>query len=199
MPTLAEIRAELGRRGWLRLMGPPLSEPDLLAFEADHGVALPADYRAFLAAIGNGGPGPGCGLIPLDRALDYDDRLWGAPVPQGHLLRPFPHTDGFDQGLVDDDELARQVHALTGGTLGLAHLGCGRYAVLVVSGPTLGCVWLDASDPGQGVHPLGLGFLEWYRKWLDGEMETLWKPADFAGGRTSGIRRAIGRWVFGRR
>jgi len=37
----------------------PLEEVELYAFEKEHGIRLPKDYRAFLKHAGNGGPGYG--------------------------------------------------------------------------------------------------------------------------------------------
>jgi hypothetical protein len=43
-------------------LGPTLSEDRLQKIEAYYSIELPADYRTFLACIGNGGAGPGYGL-----------------------------------------------------------------------------------------------------------------------------------------
>lgn len=193
MATIASIREQLGSRGYLRLMGPTLSEDALRGIEATHGVALPDEYRAFLQQIGNGGPGPYYGLLPFEKALDYDDRLWGATVPTDHLSSPFPHIAAFnpeadhrlageqvDRGAITEVELSHLVHSSTDGTLGLAHHGCAYYDTLVVTGPTRGTVWHDASDTGQGFFPLNMGFFDWYQRWLDGGIVTMWKESDFA-------------------
>ena len=194
MTDIAAIKRQLQERDYLRFMGSPLSDSELCNIEATFGVALPPDYRAFLQEIGNGGPGPYYGMLPFARALDYDDRLWGERVPVNHLAAPFPHTEMFDpapglaiadervaRGEITDDEFARIVHSATGGTLGLAHQGCAHYDILVVTGPTRGTVWTDASDTRQGFHPKGIGFLEWYQSWLDGGLPTMWGPREFTG------------------
>jgi hypothetical protein len=65
-------------------MNPPLSEQDLLAFEAEHGILLPEDYRAFLQCIGNGVP-PRLGVImprpPRERLSAGGPAAWGAGAP----------------------------------------------------------------------------------------------------------------------
>ena len=48
---------------------PCLSEEDIKEFEHKHCITLPDDYRTFISEIGNGGFGPGYGLLPLDKAI----------------------------------------------------------------------------------------------------------------------------------
>src|SRR5215831_17083463 len=56
----------------------PADEVELRAFEKEHGIRLPDDYRAFLRYAGNGGPGRGgagpyYGIYPLDKWSDFAD------------------------------------------------------------------------------------------------------------------------------
>jgi len=44
-------------------LNPPLAEAKVEELERRHGIRLPADYRAFITTIANGGAGPGCGLF----------------------------------------------------------------------------------------------------------------------------------------
>jgi hypothetical protein len=45
--------------------GPCLQESELVQLESAYGIELPAEYRSYLTSIGNGGAGPGYGLVPL--------------------------------------------------------------------------------------------------------------------------------------
>lgn len=152
-------------------LGPPLSEEDLLAFESEHGIRLPEEYRCFLALVGNGGAGPGYGLRPLARWSEAD---------VGTLSKPFlmpvdavwDRAEGEDVWLQElggpdwEDEYNRGAWSPFDGLLTLFHHGCSGYTMLVVTGPGRGrmCVvyellppqWIDARD-----------FFAYYESWLD--------------------------------
>lgn len=142
-PILVARRAELGPllaalgHDVIEDLRPPLTGRALAEFEAAHSVCLPADYRAFLTEIGDGGPGPGYGMSRL-----------GAPFPQtaldpGRLLRP------------------DQVNSL----VQISSLGCGMEWELVVVGPDTGNVWFHDEDGFAPCDPR-CGFLDWYVGWL---------------------------------
>lgn len=208
MADIASIKRQLNERGFLRYMAPPLCEEALCEIEAAYGIALPPDYRSFLQEIGNGGPGPDYGLLPFGKALDYDNKLWGAAVPKDHLRHPFPHMetydpekdqqadyDAADDENLTDEELGLRILGHYRGLLGLAHEGCGRYHVLVVTGPARGAVWMDCTDSRGPFIPMESGFLDWYQNWLDAKYSTMWKPRDFIAQkqkRPSWIRRFLG-------
>jgi len=46
-------------------LGRRLTSFELDALESAYAIEIPAEYRAFLATVGNGGAGPGYGLVPL--------------------------------------------------------------------------------------------------------------------------------------
>jgi len=152
-------------------LGPPLAEAEVAGFERRHGIDLPADHRAFLTRVGNGGPhgnagpGPAYGLLPLAHwnyafASDgpYDDLLRRpfAVVPDRHYSEDWLTEAGLDEW----DEWYP-------GTLALAEVGCGMYFVLVVTGPTRGRIVCTSDHitnaPRYQPDP---DFLSWYEHWL---------------------------------
>ncbi|KIF04568.1 hypothetical protein PL81_18010 [Streptomyces sp. RSD-27] len=137
------------------------------AFEESHGIELPAEYRSFVAEVGDGPAGPGHGLMPLadprpeageDWAVDGE---WAQDRLPGRLSAPFPLTAPLP------GRLAVRPDALTPGTLMLAEEGCGMFVRLVLNGPYAGEVWRIDPDWG-GFVPASPGFRAWYTDWLSG-------------------------------
>lgn len=98
----------------------PLDDHAIAAAEARLGFALPPELRRLYTEIGDGGFGPGAGLLPLERAVDiYLDRIANPPGWRGQTwpaqLLPFtgtePGNDCIDIGTGeiiywDEEELA---------------------------------------------------------------------------------------------
>ncbi|MFE9658371.1 SMI1/KNR4 family protein, partial [Micromonospora sp. NPDC006431] len=150
-------------------IGPPLSENSVAAFEQQHRVRLPTDYRAFITKVGHGGPGqfggagPYYGLHPLE---DWDMVLWDTP-DAGTLAKPFPAEPGrvYEDWLAevapgDEDEPYR-------GTLTLSDQGCGYMSLLVVTGPARGRITDNCERDEGPVFTADRDFLSWYERWLD--------------------------------
>ncbi|MDG4859565.1 SMI1/KNR4 family protein [Streptomyces sp. T-3] len=142
-----------------------LPEAEIGAFEEHHGVDLPAEYRSFVAQVGNGPAGPGHGLMPLTvprpEAGDEQavDDLWAEDRLPGRIAAPFPLAEPLPGPLkASADELTR-------GTLLLAEEGCGMFIRLILNGPRAGEVWRIDPDWG-GFVPARGGFRAWYTEWL---------------------------------
>ncbi len=169
-----------------------LSEAEVSAFEALHVIRLPAECRAFIVALGNGGAGPSYGI----HRLGEDDQ--GA-IEQGGwtklLAQPFPHVKPwqYPPEFADPPEFAtdeeEEVYSaredaivfdvrLTAGAMPICHHGCARQTLLIVTGSSAGQVWDDGRTDGESLQPhvhLGgqpMSFGEWYEAWLDSSLET---------------------------
>lgn len=132
---------------------PPLPEAELAAYEAAHGIRLPADYRCFLAMLGNGGPGPDYGLHVLEKS------------PR-NLSLPFPGVDHYalpEDPMTDDDLLP--------GILCICHHGCDHYAYLVVNGPAYGSVFEGSAE--QEFSLSATSFADWYRRWVERKLRRI--------------------------
>ncbi len=180
-------------------LSPTLSEARLRAFEAEHGVRLPADYRAYLASVGNGGAGPYYGVFPLG----LFDGAGSGLTPwtpgdgfAGTLSTAFPHTEHWNlpdsafavpERFIDEaaeDAWYRQQEEvywapeLVDGAFPICHEGCAYRNLLVVApGPEYGNIWIDGRASDGGIAPvLGadgqrLSFGEWYEDWLEAAAE----------------------------
>jgi len=190
-------------------LAPPLSEEAVGAFEAAHGVSLPADYRAFLLAVGDGGAGPYYGLsplAPLERetmpshhvvAKDEEGRVLAEagtgprPVPDvvSSTARPFPLTGEWR--LADGRAPVERGASVYDGCVHLCEQGCGYFDFLVVHGEAAGQVWSDYTAGDGPITKAHDTFLDWYERWLEGAhvewLErnardmALWAPRHFAG------------------
>ncbi|GAA1522818.1 hypothetical protein GCM10009730_33710 [Streptomyces albidochromogenes] len=146
-------------------LGPALPEAEIRAFEETHGIALPADYRSFVAEVGNGPAGPCHGLMPLTVPRPEAGEEWAVDdeweqdrVP-GRLAAPFPLTEPRP------GPIGPPADALSLGTLMLAEHGCGVFDRLVLNGPRAGEVWQIDPDWG-GFVPARPDFRTWYSDWL---------------------------------
>jgi hypothetical protein len=170
----------------------------IAAFEADHQVELPADYRGFLLHCGNGGAGPYYGLFPLglfDGAGNGLEPWREGDGFAGVLSRPFPHTEPWNlpdsRFEVPDDLLGTDAEDkwyeildaeywapnLTNGAFPICHQGCAYRNLLVVSGPERGHIWLDGRASDEGITPATspsggrVSFATWYAAWLDAALD----------------------------
>jgi uncharacterized protein (TIGR02996 family) len=164
---------------------PTLSEAELFAFEAEYRVTLPEDYRLFLREVGNGGLGPGRGLLRLADAIDLS--------PSRDLDKPFPFS--VRQYREDPDRFylergSEEVQPWPGVLYLSDPDDIYGYAYLVITGEDRGMVWgygptncgwtpecPSSSLDNNWDHGELRGFFRWYEDWLD---DCLPKPA--AGG-----------------
>ena len=147
--------------------GPPLSESELLEFERLHHITLPADYRFFLRNAGDGGairssapyvainsgPGPGCGVLPLEEAVEECNPGRPFPLVKSVEVQPFPGIERWG-----DDEAYP-------GVLQLSYVGSAGYDFLVVNGLAYGTMW-GANVDIRNFAPVAPSFEAWYYDWM---------------------------------
>jgi hypothetical protein len=172
---------------------PPLSPAALAEVEAQFEVALPDDYRSFLAAVSAGGAGPDYGLFPLVRdssgrwswrgdgaeltdltALNVEFQPGDVSEALAQLRRVEPSADDETayQAWLDRYEEVLWRQQRTRGAICLCHEGCAYRDWLVVSGPYRGQIWDDerAGDVDLSPNRMADGtirtFSAWYLTWL---------------------------------
>ncbi|MEU5973187.1 SMI1/KNR4 family protein [Streptomyces sp. NPDC047315] len=144
-----------------------LTEDEVRAAEAEHGVTFPAEYRAYLLHPLPVGP-----VNALERTAGrwrWDD---ADKTRYGLLDVDFPHPDtypnpaetGADAGA--DAETEAFEHRRTAGAVVLRDEGYGLATLLVVTGAERGTMWLDARKIGGTILPLErdggpVGFDRW--------------------------------------
>jgi hypothetical protein len=175
------------------VLNPTLTEAEVLSFERQHRISLPADYRKFLIRIGNGGAGPYYGVFPLGQMdakegvtpWHEDDGFVGALSEPFLLARDWNDLTGMpsDDLLAGHDaEYERQLDdfekrywrsSLMNGAIPICHEGCALRIWLVVTGDEAGRVWRDGRAEYKGLKPLVTAdgapatFSLWYKEWLD--------------------------------
>jgi hypothetical protein len=151
--------------GWCHRyrLAPPAPERELAAFEAAHRVTLPAEYRAFLGEIGNGGAGPGRGLYPLGT---FAERPLRASTLRA-LSKP------FDAGDAENWEPGQRREVMKGAMIiGVEADGVATWVWLVVTGEEAGQLWRDLRADGGAPEAIDdadgdpMTFGRWYETWL---------------------------------
>lgn len=143
----------------------PLDEQLMRIFERAHGIRLPDGYRRFITALGDGGAGPGYGLLPLADAYGEVSDSY-----TGHLAAPSPFEPGVTYGNEWWDEFADEEGRRDPcqGAIAVIHHGCTSYTLLIVSGPAHGRLVRIDFNGIPGPHVLeDADFLSWYERWLD--------------------------------
>jgi len=183
-------------------MNPVLSASEATAFERDHKIVLPSDYRQFITEVGNGGAGPFYGVFPLG-VMDHNlgQRPWNEDDGfVGILSKPFPFREewndrsGYPEAELlkgDVTEYDRQIEQfderywsseLVNGAFPICHEGCALRIWLVVTGEQAGRLWEDRRSESAGLRPVRLSdgsaatFSEWYKEWLDNCFATAGQP-----------------------
>ncbi len=75
-----------------------LAESEVVALESTYGIEVPSEYRVFLTRVGNGGAGPGNGLVALKGPVapkQSSNRKMGATVRHevGRVIRKAHYED----------------------------------------------------------------------------------------------------------
>ena len=174
-------------------LNPRVSEPATLAFEREHKVALPPDYRQFLRDAGNGGAGPYYGVFPLGqiddgmslRQWNENDGLVGILSEPFLLEEPWNDLSGMPNSALENQSEAEywaQMESFENrywsttvvhGAIPICHEGCALRIWLVVTGSQAGYLWEDRRSEYEGLHPVTLAngspatFAGWYQQWLD--------------------------------
>ncbi|MGW4898532.1 SMI1/KNR4 family protein [Kitasatospora sp. NPDC004240] len=174
-------REVFGYHGHGFRLAEPLTGAELAELEAQLGVRLPEEYRAFLREVGAGGAGPHYGLFPVVK----EDGRWRWEGEAGltdpaRLAEPFPATpadparvaalqevrpDEEDFDDVEDFDTAWEAwdeqwgelmwhDDRTVGAVYLCELGCALRQWLVVSGPESGRIWSDYRADETDLAPL---------------------------------------------
>jgi len=183
-------------------MNPVLAESEAAAFEQDHKIVIPSDYRRFVTELGNGGAGPFYGVFPLGFMDDnFNLRLWQENDSNvGTLSKPFSfRAEWNDRSDYPDAELQkrdakeydRRIERFEGrywsselmnGAFPICHEGCALRVWLVVTGEQAGKLWEDRRSEYAGLRPVRLAdgsdatFSGWYKEWLDNCFATAGQP-----------------------
>jgi hypothetical protein len=172
------------------LLNEPLDAEMVRSFEEQHNVQLPADYRHFLTAVGNGGAGPFHGIFALgmmDSGFGYQPWRERDGIV-GQLAEPFPHKmdwnnptgklpdNGSDEdfdAMIESFEANYWDSSLMNGAVPICHAGCALRIWIVVTGELAGHLWYDGLANYRGIWPMKdgdgkpLAFARWYEDCLD--------------------------------
>ena len=153
-------------------LNPVISQAEIAKFETKHRVTLPEDYKFFITKIGNGGAGPGNGLLPIEK-WSYGLR----DVESDFLSIPF--FNGVEKNWrmsskLDDPYFSNKY---VSGSIRISDYGCGIHYMLVITGNEKGNIWVDDRANIDGIYKVyheddedntkPETFESWYTTWLN--------------------------------
>ncbi len=155
---------------------PPVSSEEIARFEQYYNVTLPAEYKAFITTLGNGGPGnyggagPFYGIYPLGDFgyLEHAATYMSAPCVIDSTLteEKWEALTAFENQLDNkSSEYRDHYDRLFSGLMFIGTQGCNFQTMLVLNGPDAGRVVYIDQDLQQPV--IKESFLDWYESWLD--------------------------------
>lgn len=164
------------------LMRPKLQKDKIDSFEALYNVQLPREYVVFLTEIGDGWERTDNGRF-FTAPMNELDHSFQQPE---NISKTFPFTKEWIWEEDDDEsifpkminesesEYEQRISGLLDATayghLRLIDLGDGAGWDLIITGPSKGQMWFIC---GEGMMPCNprLEFLQWAKKWLNGEKD----------------------------
>jgi hypothetical protein len=163
------------------LLNPPIPEARATTFESEHNVQLPAEYRHFLTAIGNGGAGPFYGVFPfglMDAGFAKASWIDHQGIV-GKLSEPFAppeklnrKSNGSATTRPGGSAAASLSQSPLNGAIPICLIGCALRIWLVIAGEKAGHLWYDGRAEQSGLSPLRNAdgspttFAMWYEDWL---------------------------------
>lgn len=167
-------------------INPTLNADEISLFEESLNAKFPDDFKCFLSEIGNGGFGPGHGIIPLGAETVIDPRI---PIGNQDTIdteKDFVYVSAWnyeplrramEDGSSDQDKLMEYYFSVDriAGAIRVCDWGGGGLGLLVIKGSEYGKVWSDYRGDFGGIFPeafsnedIGhMSFLQWYEAWLD--------------------------------
>jgi hypothetical protein len=138
-------------------LAPPLTERALVALEKKWKVRLPPGLRAFYTEVGNGGAGPGYGMLPAEKLERFKP---ATAYPGVEALRARAPKDSE---LPANRLLAPWRISQRTGLIAVAHHGCGIYSAVVCTGDVGRVVSVDE----DGISELDETLVDHVTAWLD--------------------------------
>jgi hypothetical protein len=147
---------------------PPITAEHLKDAEARLGFDLPSLLRDIYVGVGNGGFGPGDGLIGIDCGLPFHPGIGTDLVGLYHSFRRYrTHDEPWAERL-----------------LPICHWGCSYFSYIDCALPSAPVLAFDENAHGHGPCGCAFGlhaasFEEWMERWISGEV--LWKSFNAIG------------------
>jgi hypothetical protein len=137
-------------------VGPPATREFVAEWEAISNVTLPIEYRTFILQVADGCPGPGYGVMRLDRSeliADFGPDALDTLEPTSSLARAFlPQERRLDSSALLPDA-GEWRSSDSEGTLIISDHGANVRSLLVLAGAARGEIWWDARAEGFGIYP----------------------------------------------